>query len=156
MLFQEHNLFAHLTALQNAALGLAPSLKLSDGETAQVEAALARVGLSGKASNKPAELSGGERQRVALARALLRDKPLLLLDEPSVGIAHRLKLEIFSAIRQICDSGVAILMAEQDAQSALHIADRAYVLEHGHVAQEGEAKALASDDRIRKIYLGIG
>jgi branched-chain amino acid transport system ATP-binding protein len=101
-------------------------------------------------------LSGGQQQMVAIGRALMGGPKLLLLDEPSVGIAHRLKLEIFSAIRQICDSGVAILMAEQDAQSALHIADRAYVLEHGHVAQEGEAKALASDDRIRKIYLGIG
>jgi branched-chain amino acid transport system ATP-binding protein len=78
-----------------------------------------------------------------------------LLDEPSVGIAHRLKMEIFAAIRKICDAGVAILVAEQDAQSALHIADRAYVLEHGSVAQEGTAKALSSDDRIRKIYLGV-
>ena len=84
------------------------------------------------------------------------DPQLLLLDEPSVGIAHRLKMEIFAAIRKICDGGVAIVMAEQDAQSALHIADRAYVLEHGSVAQEGKASALASDDRIRKIYLGVG
>jgi branched-chain amino acid transport system ATP-binding protein len=65
-------------------------------------------------------------------------------------------MEIFAAIRKICDGGVAILMAEQDAQSALHIADRAYVLEHGSVAQEGSASALATDDRIRKIYLGVG
>jgi branched-chain amino acid transport system ATP-binding protein len=64
-------------------------------------------------------------------------------------------MEIFAAIRKICDAGVAILVAEQDAQSALHIADRAYVLEHGSVAQEGTAKALSSDDRIRKIYLGV-
>jgi branched-chain amino acid transport system ATP-binding protein len=80
---------------------------------------------------------------------------LLLLDEPSVGIAHRLKMEIFDAIRAIRDSGVSILMAEQDAQSALHIADRVYVLEHGHVAQSGDSEAIASDDRIRQIYLGV-
>ena len=92
---------------------------------------------------------------VAIARALMGAPKLLLLDEPSVGIAHKLKMEIFSAIRQICDSGVAILIAEQDAQSALHIADRAYVLEHGQVAQEGEASTLATDDRIRRIYLGL-
>jgi branched-chain amino acid transport system ATP-binding protein len=101
-------------------------------------------------------LSGGQQQMVAIGRALMGDPQLLLLDEPSVGIAHRLKMEIFAAIRKICDGGVAIVMAEQDAQSALHIADRAYVLEHGSVAQEGQASALATDDRIRKIYLGVG
>jgi branched-chain amino acid transport system ATP-binding protein len=80
---------------------------------------------------------------------------LLLLDEPSVGIAHKLKVEIFNAIRTIREGGVAILMAEQDAQSALRIADRVYVLEHGHVAQSGSAAEIAGDNRIRQIYLGV-
>jgi branched-chain amino acid transport system ATP-binding protein len=100
-------------------------------------------------------LSGGQQQMVAIGRALMGAPKLLLLDEPSVGIAHRLKMEIFAAIQQIRNRGVAILMAEQDAQSALHIADRVYVLEHGHVAQTGYAKDLAQDDRIRRIYLGL-
>ena len=111
--------------------------------------------LSERASQIVSTLSGGQQQMVAIGRALMGAPKLLLLDEPSVGIAHRLKMEIFAAIQQIRNRGVAILMAEQDAQSALHIADRVYVLEHGHVAQTGLAKDLAQDDRIRRIYLGL-
>jgi len=111
--------------------------------------------LSERASQIVSTLSGGQQQMVAIGRALMGAPKLLLLDEPSVGIAHRLKMEIFAAIQQIRSRGVAILMAEQDAQSALHIADRVYVLEHGHVAQTGYAKDLAKDDRIRRIYLGL-
>jgi branched-chain amino acid transport system ATP-binding protein len=111
--------------------------------------------LSERGSQIVSTLSGGQQQMVAIGRALMGGPKLLLLDEPSVGIAHRLKMEIFAAIQQIRNRGVAILMAEQDAQSALHIADRVYVLEHGHVAQTGYAKDLAQDDRIRRIYLGL-
>jgi branched-chain amino acid transport system ATP-binding protein len=111
--------------------------------------------LSERGSQIVSTLSGGQQQMVAIGRALMGAPKLLLLDEPSVGIAHRLKMEIFAAIQQIRSRGVAILMAEQDAQSALHIADRVYVLEHGLVAQTGYAKDLAKDDRIRRIYLGL-
>ncbi len=111
--------------------------------------------LSERGSQIVSTLSGGQQQMVAIGRALMGAPKLLLLDEPSVGIAHRLKMEIFAAIQQIRSRGVAILMAEQDAQSALHIADRVYVLEHGNVAQTGFAKDLAKDDRIRRIYLGL-
>jgi branched-chain amino acid transport system ATP-binding protein len=111
--------------------------------------------LSERGSQIVSTLSGGQQQMVAIGRALMGAPKLLLLDEPSVGSAHRLKMEIFAAIQQIRNRGVAILMAEQDAQSALQIADRVYVLEHGHVAQTGYAKDLAKDDRIRRIYLGL-
>ena len=80
---------------------------------------------------------------VAIGRALMGKPALLLLDEPSVGIAHRLKIEIFDAIKRIQKSGTAILMAEQDAQSALRIADRVYVLEHGRIGREGRAPSSA-------------
>jgi branched-chain amino acid transport system ATP-binding protein len=148
-------LFTELTVTKNLQLGA--YLRNNKDE---VEKDLARIYelfpiLAERGKQIVSTLSGGQQQMVAIGRALMGAPKLLLLDEPSVGIAHRLKMEIFNAIRQIRDSGVAILMAEQDAQSALQIADRAYVLEHGHVAQEGSAKALASDDRIRKIYLGV-
>jgi len=100
-------------------------------------------------------LSGGEQQMVAIGRALMGKPALLLLDEPSVGIAHRLKIEIFDAIKRIQKSGTAILMAEQDAQSALRIADRVYVLEHGRIGREGTSAELGADDYIRQAYLGV-
>ena len=100
-------------------------------------------------------LSGGEQQMLAIGRALMGAPRLLLLDEPSVGIAHRLKLQIFEAIRTIRRAGMTILLVEQDARSALAITDRAYVLEHGRVALEGRASDLVDNDYIRGVYLGI-
>jgi branched-chain amino acid transport system ATP-binding protein len=148
-------LFPELTVIKNLQLG-AYLRRDKVAVAADLQRVLALFPILAERENQiVSTLSGGQQQMVAIARALMGAPKLLLLDEPSVGIAHKLKMEIFSAIRQICDSGVAILIAEQDAQSALHIADRAYVLEHGQVAQEGEASTLATDDRIRRIYLGL-
>jgi len=80
---------------------------------------------------------------------------LLLLDEPSVGIAQRLKVAIFQAIRAIQQSGTAVLLVEQDARSTLAIAGQVYVLEHGRIVRRGSAGELADDDEIRRIYLGV-
>ena len=100
-------------------------------------------------------LSGGQQQMLAVGRALMGNPRLLLLDEPSVGIAHRLKVEIFQAIRAIQQAGVAVLLVEQDARSALAIVERVYVLEHGRIVREGTARELAGDDDIRRVYLGL-
>jgi branched-chain amino acid transport system ATP-binding protein len=100
-------------------------------------------------------LSGGEQQMVAIGRALMGRPALLLLDEPSVGIAQRLKVEIFAAIREIQQAGTAVLLVEQDALSALRIASRLYVLEHGRMVREGASAELSGDDYIRQIYLGV-
>jgi branched-chain amino acid transport system ATP-binding protein len=148
-------LFPELTVEKNLQLGAyLRNDKRAVAEDMQRVFALFPI-LSERGSQIVSTLSGGQQQIVAIGRALMGAPKLLLLDEPSVGIAHRLKMEIFAAIQQIRSRGVAILMAEQDAQSALQIADRVYVLEHGHVAQTGYAKDLAKDDRIRRIYLGL-
>jgi branched-chain amino acid transport system ATP-binding protein len=148
-------LFPELTVLKNLQLGA-----YLRHDKAAIAADLQKVYqlfpiLQERSQQMVSTLSGGQQQMVAIGRALMGAPKLLLLDEPSVGIAHRLKMDIFNAIRQIRDSGVAILMAEQDAQSALQIADRAYILEHGHVAQQGLARELSKDDHVRKIYLGV-
>ena len=100
-------------------------------------------------------LSGGQQQMLAVGRALMGNPTLLLLDEPSVGIAHRLKVEIFQAIRAVQQAGVAVLLVEQDARAALAVAERAYVLEHGRIVREGIARELVGDDDIRRVYLGL-
>jgi branched-chain amino acid transport system ATP-binding protein len=148
-------LFPELTVLKNLMLG-AYLRDDADAVAKDLERVYALFPiLRDRASQMVSTLSGGQQQMVAIGRALMGAPKLLLLDEPSVGIAHRLKHEIFDAIRQIRDGGVAILMAEQDALSALRIADRAYVLEHGHVACHGPVAELSQDDHIRQIYLGV-
>lgn len=148
-------LFSELTVLKNLMLGA--YLRRNRGEIERdldVVYSLFPI-LRERSGQIVNTLSGGQQQMVAIGRALMGKPALLLLDEPSVGIAHRLKMEIFEAIRKIREGGTAILMAEQDAQSALRIADRVYVLEHGHVGREGSSAELSKDDYIRQAYLGV-
>ena len=100
-------------------------------------------------------LSGGEQQMLAIARALMIRPRLLLLDEPSLGLAPRLTREIFGVIGRINAEGVTVLLVEQNAHRALALASRAYVLETGRVVVSGPARALAADPRIRVAYLGL-
>lgn len=100
-------------------------------------------------------LSGGERQMVAIARALMQCPQLLMLDEPSLGLAPVIVKQVFETIVRINKIGVTILLVEQNVQSSLQIADRAYVIENGHNVIEGKAKDLLNDDSVRSAYLGI-
>lgn len=99
-------------------------------------------------------LSGGEQQMLATGRALMTNPKMVLMDEPSMGLSPLLVKEIFSIIQELHESGITILLVEQNAKMALAVADRAYVLETGTIAMSGPAKELAEDDRVRKAYLG--
>ncbi|MBE9144617.1 ABC transporter ATP-binding protein [Planktothrix mougeotii] len=99
-------------------------------------------------------LSGGEQQMLAIARAVMSRPQLLLLDEPSLGLAPQIVREIFSVIRQLNQSGVTILLVEQNANLALEIADRGYVLEAGCLTLTGKASELLTDERVKQAYLG--
>jgi branched-chain amino acid transport system ATP-binding protein len=99
-------------------------------------------------------LSGGEQQMLAIARALMSRPRLLLLDEPSLGLAPLVVRAIFGTIQELHTAGVTILLVEQNAHAALQIADRGYVLEAGRLAMSGPAASLLTDDRVRRAYLG--
>jgi branched-chain amino acid transport system ATP-binding protein len=99
-------------------------------------------------------LSGGEQQMLAIGRALMSDPKILLLDEPSLGLAPLLVRAIFDTVREINQSGVTILLVEQNARAALRLAHKGYVLETGSIVLAGPAATLLADERVRKAYLG--
>ena len=101
-------------------------------------------------------LSGGEQQMLAIGRSLMSKPQLLLLDEPSMGLAPLIVQRIFAIIEEIRAAGTTILLVEQNAAQALRLADRAYVLETGSIVMQGEASALLADERVRAAYLGEG
>lgn len=109
----------------------------------------------GERAKQPAgTLSGGEQQMLAMGRAMMSRPKILLMDEPSMGLSPILVAEIFSIIERVSSQGTTVLLVEQNAQKALNIADRAYVLETGSIAMSGPAEQLRNDDSIRKAYLG--
>ena len=103
-----------------------------------------------------ATLSGGERQMLAIGRALMARPRLLMLDEPSLGLAPLIVREVMQVVASLRQRGVSVLLVEQNARAALQVADRGYVLEMGSVALSGPADALARDPRIVQTYLGLG
>ena len=101
-------------------------------------------------------LSGGERQMLAMGRALMAKPKLLMLDEPSLGLAPLIIREIFRTVARLREMGVSVLLVEQNARAALQVADYGYVLETGEVSLEGPSKELANDPRVIEAYLGLG
>jgi len=146
-------IFPNLTVDENLDLG---AYARKDGKVAED---LARVRalfpvLAERARQRAGTLSGGEQQMLAIGRALMSRPKLLMLDEPSLGLAPKLVEQVFKALRELKAERVTILLVEQDAILALNAADRAYVLETGKVVKSGPAAELARDPAIRKAYLG--
>lgn len=136
--FQEHNLFAHLTLFDNIGLGISPALRLDAAARAQVSKALEAVGLAGFEKRKPADLSGGEKQRVAFARALLRKRPLLLLDEPFASLDETLRQDMGALVQSMQQSApVIVMMITHDRSEIMRIADRVVEVRDGAVTFTG-------------------
>ncbi len=147
MVFQENNLFGHLTVEQNVGLGRSPSLRLSDDDRVAITRALHEVGLTGKADRLPAALSGGERQRVALARAILRDRPILLLDEPFASLGPALRHEMLDLVAALAARRqLTVLMVTHAPEDAGRIARRIAFLDGGTVAAVGDARSFLAGD----------
>jgi thiamine transport system ATP-binding protein len=135
MIFQDHNSFAHLDVWTNVALGISPDLKLDPRQRERVDAALARVGLSDFKARKPTELSGGERQRIAIARALVRDKPVLLLDEPFTALGPALRRDMLDLIREIQkERKLTVLMVTHQPEDAKYAASKIAFVQNGRIA----------------------
>lgn len=131
-LFQDQNLFPHLTVAQNVGLGLRPDLRLTPDETRSRDQALDRVGLAGMGSRLPAQLSGGQQSRVALARILLRARPILLLDEPFGALGPALKSDMLDLLGQIAtETRATVLMVTHDPQDARQFAPQTVLIENG-------------------------
>lgn len=156
MLFQDGNLFPHLSVAQNAGLGLRANLRLNQAEQAQVQQALERVGLGDLAARKPAALSGGQQSRVALARVLLQKRDLLLLDEPFAALGPALKAEMLDLVAEIAtETGATVLMVSHDPQDARRIADAVILVADGKVRSPmPTAELLDNPPPVLKDYLG--
>ena len=146
--------FANLTVLENLEMG-AYTRKNKKEIKEDYEIVFTRFPrLKERSKQVAGTLSGGEQQMLAMGRALMSRPKLLLMDEPSMGLAPLFVKEIFSIIRDINQTGTTILLVEQNANMALSIANRAYVLETGHIVLSGDAKELAASEEVRKAYLG--
>ncbi|MBE9522289.1 MAG: ABC transporter ATP-binding protein [Proteobacteria bacterium] len=152
---EERHLFPHMSILENLELGAYPHrARVLREETLQWIFALFPI-LQKRRRQKAHTLSGGEQQMLAIGRGLMAKPVLLMMDEPSLGLAPLLVAELFKTISEINLHGLSILLVEQNAQRALRLAQRAYVLENGRITREGLGKELLGDPYIRSAYLGM-
>ena len=154
---EEREIFAPMSVEENLLLGA----YLRGGRGPSVRADLARVytlfpDLAARRRTPAGTLSGGQQQMLAIGRALMARPRLLLLDEPSLGLAPLVVAEIFAIIQDLRAGGLTVILVEQNAKLALSFADRAYVLEGGRVVLSGTGPGLLGDERVRQAYLGVG
>lgn len=135
--FQDHNLFDHLPTWANIGLGLAADLRLTAAQYRCIAEGLEQVGMAEMLERLPSELSGGQRQRVALVRALLRDTPLLLLDEPFTGLDRSNRETLWRQVERLKHHGVAVLLVSHDAEDVEALADRRLGLVAGRLVESG-------------------
>ena len=148
---ETRDIFSFLTAKENLTIAQRKRSRW------QIEAVLERFpGLKTRLGNKGRELSGGEQQMLAIARALLTGPDLLLLDEPSQGLAPLVVSAVMNTIEELKKERVSMLLVEQNAEMALRLADRVYVIDHGTVVFEGTPAALRADRQVTATYLGVG
>jgi branched-chain amino acid transport system ATP-binding protein len=148
---ETRGIFSYLTARENLAIARRP------GSRWPLESVLARFDKLGEVLDRKGRfLSGGEQQMLAIARALLTGPDLLLLDEPSQGLAPLVVEAVVGAIRDLKRERVSLLLIEQNAEMALHLADRVYVIDHGTIVFEGTPERLRADTQVTSTYLGVG
>ncbi|MBF0341858.1 MAG: ABC transporter ATP-binding protein [Magnetococcales bacterium] len=144
-------IFPGMTVLENLVMGAADSA--GDGKVLERIHTLFPI-LRERAGQRAGTLSGGEQQMLAIGRALMSKPRVLLLDEPSLGLAPLMIRRIFQALREIVDEGTTLFLVEQNANQALRLADRGYVLVNGRILLEGRGKALLANPEVRRAYLG--
>ncbi len=148
------HVFSRMTVAENIAMG-AYCRRDSAGVARDLERVYASFPrLREREKQLAGTLSGGEQQMLAMGRAMMSAPKLVVMDEPSMGLSPIMVDEVFSIIREMHESGITVLLVEQNAKKALAVADRAYVLENGRITMSGPAKELAGDDRVRRAYLG--
>lgn len=156
MLFQENNLFAHLSVRQNIGLGLDPGLRLNAAQKQEVNAIAEQMAMSTLMDRLPGELSGGQRQRAALARCLVRQRPLLLLDEPFSALDPALRQEMLTLLDKVCrERSMTLLMVSHSTEDAARIAPRSLVVVDGRIAWDGDTQQLLRGDASASALLGI-
>ena len=156
MLFQENNLFSHLTVQENIGLGMHPGLKLTPAQRQKLQDIARQMGLDALLNRLPGELSGGQRQRAALARCLVREQPVLLLDEPFSALDPALRQEMLSLVGNVCrQQQLTLLMVSHSVEDAARIAPRSLVVADGRIAWDGKTEELLSGAPQAAALLGI-
>ncbi len=156
MLFQENNLFAHLTVAQNIGLGLDPGLRLNAQQQRQLAQIARQVGLEEHLPRLPSQLSGGQRQRAALARCLIRQRPILLLDEPFSALDPALRNEMLQLLQEVCEQrNLTLLMVSHNLDDAARIAPRTLLVVDGRIYYDGPTQSLLDGSSPAAQVLGI-